>query len=816
MSDISAKELNQFEEIEAMILAGKSVETPRTFVKPRNKLSKAPASQDDEDDLNTSVSSEDMNMFRLEVLQRLTEDKLRQIPDGAEMEDDDDPILLARSNAASGSRDPPDQRTRLEVPDAPADVPSDQLSPITETAEPVVSNPNSVSSANSTAPSSPCSPLDVAPFMPTFFTTSPANTLDRKRQRLSMKGREDTEGTLVGEDEDDYPSDPQTSATPRFQTRLGDKSRDFTLQNKSFEQLARGSYTVGHVSVESAKAAGIPVIAGAGPVTEAAGGPVVANADPRTEAGIPVFNHEIRERTGLTSNASGRQETSDVFDSRKLSQRETDSSQDLSGFRPLVLSAGGVESIGVPPEGVDRRRDSLESSPAHSPALTHGKRDDVLHEAALRSREMAAQDSPSDVVIFERSLSSSSAPEENAAYGISSQTRENSQFNSGTVTRSNKAEAYVFDFNQDTVHHYKNENTAQDFTTYKKGKQNGRTVNEVLQGDLRAASSNEFTADERFQGSQQDTHSSTYSKSSHAVNREQGKVSEQLTSDVKEFDSHDGRYRHRISEDTPVAGVYAKDLRQSDGFSTFRKDSTSEMNGGEVEREPSAHVSDLRRSDGFTTFRKGETAASSEGLPGKFPTAVTTGERQDEQTDKFSTFAKSAKKQDGSQQQIQEGLHHFHDADGSERTDLQQTPLVYDVTARPLPNRGWEDERQTSPRGGMQEQIRASGSSNIARSRTFRKKPDGQIIEDYNIVTRDSQGNDEVASSASGGGGGGGGRLPTQQTVVTNIRGSPEGAGNDNPHRISWTDESEAGARLMRQLSASVDRSVRQLFLLVT
>ena len=91
------------------------------------------------------------------------------------MEDDDDPILLARNNAVSSPRNPPEQRTRLDVPDPPAEVPTDQLSPITETTEPcpsVASNPNSVSSANSTAPSSPCSPLDVAPFMPAFFTTA--------------------------------------------------------------------------------------------------------------------------------------------------------------------------------------------------------------------------------------------------------------------------------------------------------------------------------------------------------------------------------------------------------------------------------------------------------------------------------------------------------------------------------------------------------------------------------------------------------------------------------------------------------------------
>ena len=348
-SDISAKELNQFEEIEAMILAGKSVETPRKFERA-SKLPNAPASQDDEDELNTSVSSEDMNKFRLEVLQRLTEDKLREIPDGAEMEDDDDPILLARNNAVSSPRNPPEQRTGLDVPEPPADVPTDQLSPITETTEPcpsVASNPNSVSSANSTAPSSPCSPLDVAPFMPAFFTTSPANTLDRKNQRL--KEREDSERTLVAEDGGAFTNEPEASATPRFQTMPPNKYRDFSTKSKSFEQLARGSYTVSHVSVESAQAAGIPVIS--------------ASAK------------EIRAKVESTSSQSAYPERSD---SRKPIQQETNSSGDLSGLRPLVLSSGGGESNeAFSAEGVDGRRDSLESSPLPSPSFTRGKRDNT-------------------------------------------------------------------------------------------------------------------------------------------------------------------------------------------------------------------------------------------------------------------------------------------------------------------------------------------------------------------------------------------------------------------------------------------------------
>ena len=778
-SDISVKELSQFEEIEAKILAGKSVETPRTFVKPKTKRCKAPVPQEDEDDLNTSVSSEDMNMFRLEVLQRLTEDKIQQIPDGAEMEDDDDPIFLARNNAASGSRNPPDQRTRLEVPDAPADDPTDQLSPITETSEPVASNPNSVSSANSTAPSSPCSPLDVAPFMPAFFTTSPASTLERKSQRLSIKNREDTEVTLIDEEEDDFPSDP-VSQTPRFQEKTREKSGLFPAQSKSFEQLARGSYTVGHVSVESAKAAGIPVIAAERPVSEA-GTPVQATGYPLTETGLP-----IRERTDSSTSASSYQESSEVFHSRKLSQKGTDSRRDLSGFRPLALSSGGVELIGYATERVDGRRDSLETSPVLSPALTRGKRDDDRQEAALRTREILAQDSPSDVVIFERSLSN--PPEASSPRDAqSSQMRENANYNSETVTRSNKSEVYVFDFNQDTVQHYKNGRTAsaQDFRTYKKSKQGGLAESEVPQGDRRAASFNENFANQGTQRFQQDAHSGTYNKKPNE--QEHSTAGQQQTSD-----SLDGRPRHRIPGEARMQGVNIKDLRQSDGFSTFRKDSTSEINNGEV--GPSAHALDLRRSDGFATFRKGAPDATSENM-----SVVSTHDHRKIEAKRFSTFAKSAKKQSDEHNYAEEGFHHFQRSN-TEPTDIQQATMA----ARTPYNDGAEGERQATPRGREEKQIRVSGSSNIARSRTFRKTPDGQIIDDRSFRRSISSGHERDHSATSSDS-----KLSGQQTVVTNIRVSPEGAGSDNPHRISWTDESEAGVRLTRQLNASVDRSVR-------
>ena len=49
-----------------------------------------------------------------------------------------------------------------------------------------------------------------------------------------------------------------------------------------------------------------------------------------------------------------------------------------------------------------------------------------------------------------------------------------------------------------------------------------------------------------------------------------------------------------------------------------------------------------------------------------------------------------------------------------------------------------------------------------------------------------------------------------QHTVNKHIRDSPEGTGSDNPHRISWTDDQEAGARLIKQLNASKEMSVRK------
>ncbi|XP_022802926.1 calmodulin-regulated spectrin-associated protein 2-like isoform X3 [Stylophora pistillata] len=733
MSDISTKELKQFEEIEAMILEGRSVETPRRFEKP-SKLPYASESQDDDDELNMSVSSEDMNKFRLEVMQRLTEDKLREIPDGPviEMEDDDDPIMLARNNAASSPGNPT-ERTRLDAPDMPKEVPTDQLSPITEATEPcpsIASNPNSAS--NSTAPSSPCSPLDVAPFMPAFFTTSPANTLDRKMQRFSLKDRDNTLVANEDEDEDDgFFGNPEPSATPRF-----NKSGDCSSRSKSFEQLTRGSYTVGHVPVETAKAAGIPVI----------------NAS----------TEETRPRADSNPELNG------VLPGGKLSQKETDASQDLSAFRPYVLSSNEDEMGEMfAPEGVDGRRDSLETSPAHSPApvIIRGKRDDTRPEAVLRSRDLHALDSPGDVVIFERSLSSSHETRENAPTENSKeQGNESAQTHSTSVHRSKKAEAFVFDFDQGVVQNYENNLATQDYGTYKKGKHgsigDGNTSmkgNQVLN---------------RSQGD----HFATFSRNSPRGTQDHRPPSEQ-------------QQELAFSREGSVG---MKDLRASDGFSTYRKNSLPEKKANDA-NGVSGTVGrswDLRRSDGYSTFRKESMPSSAESTLAKYNMAFIQGQRGND-TDPFSTFAKSAQRQESNQHRHQVELNHF--------PEQESTSAVF---RGPTSSREGETEIDTVPRGGDEEPVRSPGASNILRSRTFRKTSSGQIVEDVSIGARSSPLHNELRSSTKND------SKPTgQQTVNTHIRNSSEGTGSDNPHRISWTDDQEAGARLIKQLNASKEMS---------
>ena len=727
MSDISAKELNQFEEVEAAVLAGRSVETPRIIQKPKNHLMKTASSQEEgEDELNTSVSSEDMNVFRLEVLQRLTEDKLRHLPDGAEMQDDDDPILQARSNAAS-SLGSSVQRTRPEVQDSPGDLPTDQLSPITEKAESAASNPNSVSSANSTAPSSPCSPLEVAPFMPAFFTTSPANTLDRKNQRLRLKGTKEMELTLVGETESNFLSDPVTSVTPRLESRSVDKIR---------EQLPRGSYTVGHASVESAKAAGLPVVGENELVTGSLTTPL-ASGGQVLDQGKVVLSADVTK--------------SEVFLNRNTSHKQAHSSQD-SVLRPLIGPTAGVEA-----ESADGRVDSLENSPVHSPSWTRGKLERTLEEPALLSQEMLAQDSPSDVIIFDRQSSDHSAAEKQP---IRSHAKEN-------TLKSNKTAARVFDFKQDAICESRNGDLVKDFGTYKKSGKIGGPVSDVPQVNLCAASSKNDATDQLLQGHQCDDNYPTYKKMPDSAAREElNQFSLQIKDGAEKFDCVDGKNRHVPFLETPPANV--DNLRQSDGFSTFRKGSSLGKNIRQKAHAP--HSLDLQQSDGLATYRKGETSVN--------------------QGNESQHFAQDKTQQVG-------------DSNTKEANDLRQASLVNDVILRPLSSTGGQENRQrhTQPRGEELYEPRLYDATNIKRSRTFRKTPNGKIVEDHDAGGSGSFGSPANTSCS---------KLSEQQTV---LRGSPEGAGNGEPQKVTWAEvrEAEAGASVLCQPNdTTAETSVRE------
>ena len=379
---------------------------------------------------------------------------------------------------------------------------------------------------------------------------------------------------------------------------------------------------------------------------------------------------------------------------------------------------------------------------------------------------MTAQDSPGDVVIFERSLSNSHGVIEDPVIlseDLTSQMTENGQRNSVTVSRAKKSEAYVFDFNQELVQHYENDPVAQDFKTYKKGKPADLANNSDLPQGYQA-----------FQGSQRDGQFATFGKNGHIGTQEHRPI---RLSATKEFTPLDGTHSSHAYED----------LRESDGFSTYRKATNPLGNNGAAIAEATEKGLHLRHSDGFSTFRK-KTEAQFRTIPFH--------DHKEIEAEQFATFAKSAIKHDGSQFPAVEELHHPPEL---------EPPAV--SAARPLPSRGGEFQISTTPRGGEGEQVRVSGSANVTRSRTFRKKPDGQIIEGDDTGRNSSPRQYEVSISTNRA------SMPTgEQSVNTHIRASPEGAGSDNPHTISWTDDSEAGARLIRQPNASVDRSVRQMF----
>ena len=709
-SDISAKELNQFEEVEAMILAGKSVDTPRKFVKS-SKPSSAHGSQEEEDELDNSVSSDDMSKFRLEVLQRLTEDKLREIPDGAEMVDDDDPIFLARSNnnSANSPRQPPQQCSRLGVNDSGSNaVAVDQLSPITENTEPcssVASNPNSISSPTSTAPSSPCSPLDVSPFMPEFVTTSPANTLDRQKNRKSPRNSEEVDRTLVAD-----VSDVQMCPTPRSDA----KSAVRTTARSSSEQLARGSYTVGHVSEESAKAAGIPVIA-------------------------EMTSVELREKPLTIALENGGR--GHVF---SQGQFEGHVSLELSVFGERPLSPVTVESKEDPAETVDNRRDSLDCSPLNSPSLILDQEalavEDHRHATTNAVDGVTTLDSPGDVIIYERLVESSASQHDSKG---NDQAVHYSQRSVETLRQSKRADTFVFDFNQGTVDQYYGASPPE-YRTYKKRHQEEETRNGNTQ-DIAII----MKSSEELKGRAPDKASNLGDYAKVLSNRNLGSSSQHRRRGINKLDATDAKH-----------------------------DDASEEN-----REFQGGVVDARRSGGYMTYRKGASATTTDQLLAQFSEPSAKHEK--------STHVKSSAIQ-GDNYHRAGGTHHVSG-------ELQSQLLVHDVpnlTTRPLPSRDGDERWESTPRSGRSnEEIRVSGSANIVRSRTFRKKPDGQIIGDEEITSGSPSGLDvqtpstQTPSALSG-----------QQSVFTPIRGSPEGAGSENshPNKITWADDARLTGRIHR------------------
>lgn len=242
---MSERELKEFEEMEAMVLAQRS----RDFNK-----NAAAKNVSEEDLLNASVSSDDMNRFRLEVLQRLTEDKIRNIE-----KQDSSEQHQATMHAGNKRVDNGDNRQQSSL-DPNGDASEELLSPINESSEPILLLQETRASTPSTTPSSPCSPLEVAPFMPAFFMTSPANTIDKKayKKAVAAKNKQERQERMK-EALGTEGIEPSVSQTPRYESLMRSKE-DMSPRNKSLELLTRGSYTVDKMSADAAQAAGIPVI----------------------------------------------------------------------------------------------------------------------------------------------------------------------------------------------------------------------------------------------------------------------------------------------------------------------------------------------------------------------------------------------------------------------------------------------------------------------------------------------------------------------------------------------------------------------------
>ncbi|XP_048590718.1 uncharacterized protein LOC5518363 isoform X4 [Nematostella vectensis] len=351
-SEASARELHEFEEEEARILArgsASSEEIRESRVNPAFDVT-------DEDVLNASVSSEDMNRFRMEVMQRLTQDKIRDIEHERQQQALRNSIEEDCARANLREENPP-VGEGVGVSDSHGGVVEDEelLSPITETTEPehsmnyVLGTDSSPPSHPSTAPSSPLSPLDVAPFTPMFFMTSPANTIEKKK----YKTRAEKGQSLLGEDlpPGGRGEEPMPSVTPRKVIIKREKSG--STRSASFEQLIRGSYTVDQMSAAAATAAGIPVI------------------DSEMTPGS-------RGNSTLVESPQTRGATSD------------------SGKEPNATSQTGTGDVRIPPRPARDIPDSLENSPP-SPGI---------HSRISQSRKPTASQAGDDIVIFDRKSTS--------------------------------------------------------------------------------------------------------------------------------------------------------------------------------------------------------------------------------------------------------------------------------------------------------------------------------------------------------------------------------------------------------------------------
>ncbi|XP_031567239.1 uncharacterized protein LOC116302157 isoform X2 [Actinia tenebrosa] len=353
-SSMSERELKEFEEMEAMVLAQRSKDFSKNTAAKDRDVS-------EEDVLNASVSSDDMNRFRLEVLQRLSEDKIRNIDRQGSSEQH-------QSTMHYGNKRVDNENTRQQSSlDPNGDVSEELLSPINESSEPILSLPDTRASTPSTTPSSPCSPLEVAPFMPAFFMTSPANTIDKKayKNAVAAKNKQERQERMkeaLGAEG----IEPSVSQTPRSESLMRSKE-DMSPRNKSLEALTRGSYTVDKMSVDAAKAAGIPVIG----------------------------NERVSE---LTLNAAYRTTTRSVSVPEPLAENLNTPIHDRVSISSSHLVEQGYDGQ-IPHQLCNI--DSQSKSPIGSHAISH-------EDPRFQSHEDARQFSPrpsEDVVIFDRNSS---------------------------------------------------------------------------------------------------------------------------------------------------------------------------------------------------------------------------------------------------------------------------------------------------------------------------------------------------------------------------------------------------------------------------